>query len=367
MDMSGKWLSPAISLLHVAENGNELPLANAKVEFNYLPGLLTQQYSLSDLTIELRLIFQSDRKALIQTKIRNSGKQKRVLEIWWNGNVLLNNTLIKAEGNRLLIEQKDHLFAIKFDNQYIKIITNKKGYSTSKTKVTIPVNSEYSMVQQQAFYPDKNLYKPDTDHFQFDQLLVKNKQRWNVYLTSYFKTNSQWLQKKEYKQLAVKSITTLITNWRSASKDLKHDGVFPSASYDGFYGFWAWDSWKHAVALASFQPELAKSSMRSMFDYQNAEGMVADCIYSDKKENNWRDTKPPLAAWAVWEIYLKTKDEAFVKEMYPKLIAYHNWWYKTGIIIKMVYVNMALAMAPALLQHGKAEWIMLFVLTRHKC
>ncbi|MNF12790.1 Glucosidase YgjK precursor [compost metagenome] len=62
-----------------------------------------------------------------------------------------------------------------------------------------------------------------------------------------------------------------------------------------------------------------------MFDYQNEAGMVADCIYSDKKENNWRDTKPPLAAWAVWEIYQKDKDVDFLKEIYPKLVFYHNW------------------------------------------
>lgn len=65
-----------------------------------------------------------------------------------------------------------------------------------------------------------------------------------------------------------------------------------------------------------------------MFDYMDEYGMVADCVYTDKKENNWRDTKPPLAAWAVWKVYEQTKDAAFVKEMYPKLVKYHQWWYE---------------------------------------
>ena len=34
-----------------------------------------------------------------------------------------------------------------------------------------------------------------------------------------------------------------------------------------------------------------------------------------------------MAAWAVWHIYQETKDKEFLKEMYPKLVAYHNWWY----------------------------------------
>jgi putative isomerase len=65
-----------------------------------------------------------------------------------------------------------------------------------------------------------------------------------------------------------------------------------------------------------------------MFALQDEYGMVPDVIYAHKAENNWRDTKPPLAAWAVWEVYEQTNDKDFIKEMYPKLIRYHNWWYE---------------------------------------
>lgn len=64
-----------------------------------------------------------------------------------------------------------------------------------------------------------------------------------------------------------------------------------------------------------------------MFDYQDSAGMIADCIFSDKSENNYRDTKPPLSAWALHEIYQKNNDTSFLQEMYPKLLKYHYWWY----------------------------------------
>ncbi len=121
---------------------------------------------------------------------------------------------------------------------------------------------------------------------------------------------------------------TLITNWRTASKDILHDGVFPSVNYQGFYGVWSWDSWKQAAGIATYFPELAKDNIRSMFDYQDEHGMIADCIYADKSENNWRDTKPPLAAWGVFEVFRHSKDSAFVREMLPGLIRYHEWWYR---------------------------------------
>jgi putative isomerase len=155
-----------------------------------------------------------------------------------------------------------------------------------------------------------------------------NTQRWDGYLSKVFEKGNSYLDTAEYKRLAVKCVQTLLSNWRSPAGALRHNGIFPSTAYQGFYGFWSWDSWKHAVALAGFDESLAKESIRSMFDFQNASGMIADCVYHDSIENNWRDTKPPLAAWAVWKVFEATGDTGFIKEMYPKLLKYHNWWYK---------------------------------------
>ena len=65
-----------------------------------------------------------------------------------------------------------------------------------------------------------------------------------------------------------------------------------------------------------------------MFDYQQPDGMIIDCIYTDPSENNARDSKPPLVCWAVDEIFTHTGDTAFVAEMYPQLLSYYKWWYE---------------------------------------
>lgn len=148
--------------------------------------------------------------------------------------------------------------------------------------------------------------------------------RWDGYLNKVLRTDMP----EEYNRVAAKAVVTLIANWRSARGDLFHDGVAPSHAVGYFVGFWGWDSWKHAVALARFAPELAKDQVRTMFDYQTPEGMIIDCIYSDAAENNTRDSKPPLAAWAVDEIFQCTGDSTFVKEMYPKLLSYYRWWFR---------------------------------------
>lgn len=127
--------------------------------------------------------------------------------------------------------------------------------------------------------------------------------------------------------LREKSLKTLQQNIQEPVGALYHRGIFPSKSVSYFNGFWSWDTWKHSAGLAAYDTELAKDGIRSMFDWQAPNGMVPDVIYADSSENNWRDTKPPLAAWAVWEVYSHDKDKTFIKELYPKLKLYHEWWY----------------------------------------
>lgn len=153
--------------------------------------------------------------------------------------------------------------------------------------------------------------------------LKANKERWEGYLTKILRKD----MKPEYNRIAVKAVVTLISNWRTHRGGLLHEGIVPSHAAYYFVGFWAWDTWRFSAALAKFDPELAKDNIRAMFDYQQPDGMIIDCIYTDPAENNARDSKPPLVSWAVDEIFTHTNDTAFISEMYPQLMAYYKWWY----------------------------------------
>lgn len=154
--------------------------------------------------------------------------------------------------------------------------------------------------------------------------LTTNRARWEGYLAKILRRD----MKPEYDRIAVKAVVTLISNWRTHRGGLLHEGIVPSHAVGYFVGFWAWDSWRFSAALAKFAPELAKDNIRAMFDYQQPDGMIIDCIYTDPAENNARDSKPPLVSWAVDEIFTHTGDTAFVSEMYPQLLAYYKWWYQ---------------------------------------
>lgn len=157
-----------------------------------------------------------------------------------------------------------------------------------------------------------------------EEAIRANSERWEGYLKKILRTD----MKPEYDRIAVKAVTTLIANWRTHRGGLLHEGIIPSHAVGYFVGFWAWDSWRFSAGTAKFDPELAKNNIRAMFDYQQPDGMIIDCIYTDPSENNARDSKPPLVCWAVDEIFTHTGDTAFVAEMYPQLLSYYKWWYK---------------------------------------
>ena len=145
--------------------------------------------------------------------------------------------------------------------------------------------------------------------------------------------------------VAVKSLVTLYTSWRSANGALRSDGIYPSIS--SYQGFWSWDSWKHAAALATIDPWLAVSSLQSLFDFQGdasflgglADGMVTDVVFAWYNVSAgsggpptavWSNTKPPLASWAAAAIAANlppASAAAFLCETYPKLRRMHDWWY----------------------------------------
>ncbi|MDR2284543.1 MAG: hypothetical protein LBE37_15100, partial [Sphingobacterium sp.] len=239
--------------------------------------------------------------------------------VWISGTLLKEGW--KQEGNNIWTEsQKGEVIMLSFSEAITLNTKNGRyvGHLTGKHHVVAITHFRKGFHIEDA---KKNGVRIINEE---ERLIEAQSLRWESYLKPNFRAELSF----EAHRVMVKSVATLMSNWRSAREDIKHDGIVPSHVADYFVGLWAWDSWKHAVAIAHVDINLAKNQVRAMFDFQDSAGMVADCIYPDSKENNYRDSKPPLAAWAVNEIYEVDKDKDFVEEMYDKLVHYHNWWYK---------------------------------------
>ncbi|MCR4333721.1 MAG: hypothetical protein NUV60_01720 [Patescibacteria group bacterium] len=111
-----------------------------------------------------------------------------------------------------------------------------------------------------------------------------------------------------------------------------HTYTVPSP--DSYPYQWLWDSCFHAIVLAKSEPEAAMEELRALVSKQLPDGMIPHIIYwvpGDLHRYEWgldgtsALTQPPMLAYAVWEIYKETHDDAFLAELYPALMRYYEY------------------------------------------
>jgi putative isomerase len=328
----GRWISRSFMRLGLFDVGKQaaLDLATAsEVTMTSYPGRLQQQFVVDGVKVRLDLRFVSSRSALVYATLVNQRQASVTLQLSWQGALfpgvgsiqtaprgvqatLASGGMIAAvsvpEAHAVSLGQ-DGLSYVVTASQAIEIAPGERAHGHAVQSLTFgrdELLAEHSLIDQVLADPVANI--------------VSHMRRWNDYLA---KTNGG----PAYRDVAVKSLQTLVTNWRAPAGAMLHDGLFPSYAIWYFNGFWAWDSWKHAAAIARFDPQLAKQQIRTMYAYQDAAGMIPDVIYFDPSENNFRNTKPPLSSWAIWQVYERSGDAAFVAEMYDAVVRYHQWWY----------------------------------------
>ena len=91
---------------------------------------------------------------------------------------------------------------------------------------------------------------------------------------------------------------------------------------------WSWDHCFNAMALARRHPELAWDQLMIPFDHQHDSGMLPDVV--NDAALVWNFTKPPIHGWAFrWMLHhSKAVTPARLKEIYPKLSRWTEWWLK---------------------------------------
>ncbi len=340
-------------------DGKPRPLADARRQRRYsLPDGLYQEYRWPDLTLKLALNFIDNRTAAITTTLINPTHHLQRWRIQWRGKPfsghpeVADHRLIQShqtQGNisrwsltpvsdtwNLLLDDAEYQIQFPRDAQVIKSPEN--GYSAALT-AELSSNQRRRYISLHQYFHTK-AERADAHRYttaEVSATIQAGQRRW--------RRKTEKLVPGRHGRVAAKAIMTLTHNWRSAAGSILRDAVTPSVSFKWFNGVWAWDSWKQAVAIAEFDTDLAKSNILAMFDYQftaddkirpQDHGGLPDVIFYNKAADrggngggwNERNGKPPLAAWAVWEVFRKSGDTDFVKAMYPRLAAYHQWWYR---------------------------------------
>ncbi len=355
-------------------NKQKYKLDKAKdIKVNYYPGKLHQRYELTDLDLDLELVFVSNRSALIKTTIKNNLDIELNLNLAFKGSIFNRYFSIKdnkfkncnqriektkcgikvlfsnIKDNSSFFSTEDTVFKIKYSiPTETSINLNLTSYeSYSKYNINIKPKESFSVYSTHSYTFTKKEYECEktiiNEVFLNPKMqFIKNENRWKLYIDT---VEEKSIEEYKYKKAAVKCINTLMTNYISGAGALKYGGIVPSKTYHYFNGLWSWDSFKQAVAVSKFDSNIAKENIKAIFEYQIQEddnirpqdkGTLIDCIFYNKSKErnglgtNWneRNSKPPLATWAVYSVYKECMDREFLKQMYPKLVDYHNWWYR---------------------------------------
>jgi len=102
---------------------------------------------------------------------------------------------------------------------------------------------------------------------------------------------------------------------------------------------WFWDSCFHAIILSHFDIEIAKEEMISLTIRQFENGMIPHMIYWERNHDAEHDEfnvawgkdgtstliQPPMLAYAVWHIYQRDQDVAFLERMYSPLFHFYRY------------------------------------------
>lgn len=335
-----------------------------------IPGALIQRLTAPGITVKLTLRFATARTSLLETQITSDTP----LELVWDGELLEKYyakeqkpqsppTIEQAfpDYTRQLLPTKDGL-RVTFGRVRAASQLMTSGESEYQIHKSLP---QQTTVNGHRFIAKATISGSTTFYTTYSHLLTAaevqqeqskiasiladpqrymsaSAQRWENYLDQGL-SNPHATQAQA--RVAVKAIETLNANWRGAAGAMKFDSVTPSVTGRWFSGnqTWPWDTWKQAYAMAHFNPNVAKDNIRAVFAFQIQPddplrpwdaGFIPDLIaYNPSPErggdgSNWneRNTKPSLAAWAVMEVYNTTGDKQWLAEMYPKLVAYHDWW-----------------------------------------
>ena len=89
-----------------------------------------------------------------------------------------------------------------------------------------------------------------------------------------------------------------------------------------------WDSFFQGMLASIEDPEGGKETIRTILKQQTPAGIVPNvALGNDSAQNSNDRSQPPVGAICIWKMHQYHPDVEFLKEVYPKLLKWHNWWF----------------------------------------
>jgi putative isomerase len=95
----------------------------------------------------------------------------------------------------------------------------------------------------------------------------------------------------------------------------------------GGWGVWLNDVLYHGLMAGLFDAEIARENLAAVFAGATPAGNLP-CLLTGR--DSWVDrSQPPIGAFIVWLLFLRTRDKRILSESYDVLARNHDWWWRT--------------------------------------
>ncbi len=129
------------------------------------------------------------------------------------------------------------------------------------------------------------------------------------------------------------ALAQLLTSNQVSSRGHRYTRPAPST----YEHQWLWDSCFHAIGYRWIDPHMARAELLSVTAYAIASGPDAGMIphmtyWAGGGQELWLSpdcssiTQPPLVAVAAWQLFEVAADRPLLVELYPRLVAFHEWF-----------------------------------------
>lgn len=95
----------------------------------------------------------------------------------------------------------------------------------------------------------------------------------------------------------------------------------------GLIRLFCWDSFFNGILASTVDPDTARQTIRAILTAATPEGFVPN-VADDRSQGQPSDrSQLPVGAMAVWRMHQRQPNRAFLEEVYPKLVKWHDWWF----------------------------------------
>jgi hypothetical protein len=96
-----------------------------------------------------------------------------------------------------------------------------------------------------------------------------------------------------------------------------------------FLPYFTWDSSFNGLLASIEDPSTAMETIRTVLRYQLPDGMISQVTEWPTGTGSFVNTacsNPPVTALCAWKLYQRWGDRQFLKDVYPRLLRWHDWW-----------------------------------------